>query len=184
PTRHLRNLAGGYPCHKRHEFKVILPGNGKPSNNNPGGPVTPQPPPVANNDTATTDENTAVPIDVLANDTDSDPSQLHIDSVNTAGTKGTVTVDAGAKSLTYNRNGQFRSLKVGETATDTFTYIARQGSSASSPATVTITITGVNQAPTAVDESITTDKLSAATITVLGNDTDPDNDTLSVSSVD
>src|SRR5262249_3485458 len=59
PTHRLRNLAGGYPCHKAHEFKVILRGTGPPSNNNtnPGGQVQGQStPPVANNDSATTDE--------------------------------------------------------------------------------------------------------------------------------
>ncbi len=195
PGHQLRNLAGGYPCHKRGEKKVILPGtgpkksggggNGNPGGQpNPGGPVEGQSTPVVNNDSATTDENTAITIDVLANDTDSNPAQLHIDSVNTAGTKGQVTVDANTKLLSYNPNGQFRSLKVGETATDTFTYVARHGSNISSSATVTVTITGVNEAPVAVADSAVTDKLTAATITVLGNDTDGDNDPLTVSSID
>ena len=160
-------------------------GNDNPGGQpNPGGQVEGQSTPVVTNDTATTDENTAVTIDVLANDTDSNPAQLHIDSVNTTGTKGQVTVDANTKLLSYNPNGQFRSLKVGETATDTFTYVARHGSNVSSAATVTVTITGVNEAPVAVADSAVTDKLTAATITVLGNDTDGDNDSLTVVSVD
>ncbi len=50
--------------------------------------------PVANDDTATTDEDTAVDIDVLGNDSDIDGDPLTIDSV-TQPANGTVVIDDG-----------------------------------------------------------------------------------------
>src|SRR6201999_2940262 len=43
--------------------------------------------------------------------------------------------------------GQFASLTAGQTATDTFTYTATDGTQTSNAAAVTVTITGVNTAP-------------------------------------
>ena len=52
-------------------------------------------------------------------------------------------------------------------------------------ATVTITITGLNDAPTAVDDTDATDQDTSITVPaltgVLSNDTDPEGDTLTVS---
>ena len=69
---------------------------------------------------------------------------------------------------------------------DTFAYTVTDSNGGTDTATVTITINGVNDAPTAVDDSnqldITTDEDSAfTTASVLTNDTDPDaSDVLSV----
>ena len=59
---------------------------------------------------------------LLANDTDLDASDvLIVSGVDTSGTLGAVTWNADG-SFTYDPNGQFESLAVGQTATDTFTY--------------------------------------------------------------
>ena len=108
--------------------------------------AAPAGPPVANNDTATTDKNTAININVLANDTDPAGKTLTVAAVNTTGTKGTVTINSD-NTINYNPNGQFASLTAGQTATDTFTYTATDGTQTSNAATVTVTITGVNTAP-------------------------------------
>ncbi|MCZ6522254.1 MAG: Ig-like domain-containing protein, partial [Alphaproteobacteria bacterium] len=50
-------------------------------------------------------------------------------------------------------------------------------------ATVTVSLTDLNEAPVAAADSATTDENTAATISVLGNDFDVDGDTLSVVSV-
>jgi len=87
---------------------------------------------------------TEVPLGVLANDSDPEGSQLDALIVDTA-TAGDLTLISDG-TLTYIHNGD-------EVFTDTFTYRAReQGGDQlqSEVATVTITITPVNDAPTPV----------------------------------
>ena len=98
--------------------------------------------PVANNDTATVAEggtlNVAAP-GVLANDTDPDGPTL---------TAILVSGPAHASSFTLNPNGSFTYVHDGsETTSDSFTYKASDGSRISNIATVSITITPVNDAP-------------------------------------
>ena len=146
-------------------------------------------PPVAADDTATTGKNAPVTINVLANDTDPAGLPLTIASVNTTGTKGAVTINPGQTTVTYNPNGQFAGLTAGQTATDTFTYKATDGTQTSSAATVTVTITGSGtaaQPPTVTAHSYkavgntplgvgTTPAAPAATVTgtALSGDSDP-----------
>ncbi len=104
-------------------------------------------PPVAAGDKATTSKNAPVTLSVLANDTDPAGLPLTIASVSTSGTKGTVTVNPGQTTVTYNPNGQFAGLAAGKTATDKFTYKATDGTQTSNSATVTVTITGSSTAP-------------------------------------
>ncbi|NIL98262.1 MAG: hypothetical protein GTO53_10450, partial [Planctomycetales bacterium] len=80
----------------------------------------------------------------LANDTDPDTTDvLSVTAINTVGTIGLVS-DNGDGTFTYDPNGQFDYLAVGESATDTFSYTVSDGNGGSDTATVTITITGVN----------------------------------------
>ena len=51
----------------------------------------------------------------------------------------------GDGTFTYDPNGQFESLAVGETATDSFTYTISDGNGGTDTATVTITITGLDE---------------------------------------
>jgi VCBS repeat-containing protein len=140
--------------------------------------------PVANNDTATTDEDNSVTINVLANDTDEDGDTLSISEV--TGSTGSVTIDGD--NIIYNPNGQFESLNTGDTATDTFTYTVSDGNGSTDTASVTVTINGVdevinNQPPVANNDTATTDEDNSVTINVLTNDTDEDGDTLSIPGV-
>nr|MBW4677837.1 FG-GAP repeat protein [Desmonostoc geniculatum HA4340-LM1] len=108
-------------------------------------------PPVAVDDTATTDEDTAVNIEVLANDSNS----LTVTAINgqTVVVGTTITLASGALvtvnadgSLTYDPNAQFESLAVGESSGDSFTYTTNNGS-LTNTASVNLTINGVNDAP-------------------------------------
>jgi VCBS repeat-containing protein len=99
--------------------------------------------PTCSNVSASTDKNTAVTINVLSSCSDADGDTLTTASVNTTGTLGTVTINSDG-SISYNPNGQFSSLAAGQTATDSFTFQVSDGYQDSSPATVTVTITGVN----------------------------------------
>lgn len=99
--------------------------------------------PVAVDDTATTDEDTATTFDVLGNDTDVDGDILTVSSFDTTGTVGTVT-DNGDGTFSYDPNGQFESLNDGDVATDSFTYTVSDGT-VTDTATVNITINGADE---------------------------------------
>ncbi|MFN6461375.1 MAG: cadherin-like domain-containing protein [Nostoc sp. DedVER02] len=112
--------------------------------------------PVAVDDSATTNEDTAFSGTVLANDSDLDTSVFTVSAVNgnTANVGNQISLASGALltlnsdgSYNYNPNGQFESLAAGATASDSFTYTISDGSGTST-ATVNLTINGVNDAPT------------------------------------
>ncbi len=140
--------------------------------------------PVANADTATTDEdNTVAGVVVLDNDTDNNLNDtLTVSSVDVTGTLGTATTDG--TTVTYDPNAQFEYLAVGESATDTFSYVLTDGYPGSAAtSTVTVTINGVNDNPTAADIAVTTTKSAAVTIDIPSNVSDVDtSDSLTVDS--
>ena len=142
--------------------------------------VDPAPdPPVAVDDTAGTDEQTAVVVPVLANDTDPDGDPLTVDSVSFLGTTGTVTTDG--TTVTYDPNGMFSWLAAGQVAVDSFTYTMTDGTGSSATATVQVTVDGVNDPPVANDDGYASDEDSLLVVSspgVLGNDTDPDGPSL------
>lgn len=137
--------------------------------------------PVAVADTATAvEDGGAVNIAVLANDTDVDAGDTKsVASVNTAGTVGSVSVNTDG-SLSYNPGSNFQHLGAGETAVDSFTYTMKDASGATSTATVDVTVNGVNDAPSALNDNRSTNEDSSITINVLGNDSDVDGDALSL----
>lgn len=100
--------------------------------------------PTTNDDTGQVSEDgPGIIIDLLANDTDPDSSDiLSIDSFDFTGLNGSVT-DNGDGTITYNPNGAFEALNDGETAADSFTYTVSDGHGGTSTATVDITIDGV-----------------------------------------
>ncbi|MDQ3955843.1 MAG: Ig-like domain-containing protein [Actinomycetota bacterium] len=126
--------------------------------------------PVAVNDTKTMNEDAgATAIDVLANDTDVDGGPKAISS-KTDGTNGTVAITNSGADLTYTPNANYCNNPPGTTL-DTFTYTLNGGS----VATVTVTVTCVDDAPVAVNDTKTVlEDASATTIDVLANDTDID----------
>lgn len=124
---------------------------------------------------------------LLASFTDADLSDTFTFASHTAGTLGKVTNNNDG-TFTYDPNGKFESLGVGETATDTFTYTVTDNHGASSTATATVAIHGENDAPAALPDATVIQKGKIATVDaahgVLLNDTDPDiHDTLHVSKV-
>ncbi|MDQ3906899.1 MAG: Ig-like domain-containing protein, partial [Acidobacteriota bacterium] len=129
--------------------------------------------PFANNDSATTDEDTPVDVSVLANDTDTEGDALTVASF-TQGAHGTVANNNGV--LTYTPAPDYNGA-------DSFTYTISDGNGGTATGTVSITISPVNDPPVAVDDSASTDEDTAVNVTVLVNDTDVDGDTLSVASV-
>jgi outer membrane autotransporter protein len=139
-------------------------------------------------DTATTQEDRAVEVDVLENDTQVLGNIPNFPLFNIA----RVTQPADGSVVIDRANGQFRRDTVRYTpranfsGTDTFTYTALDlgEQEEGSPTTVTITVTPVNDPPDAADDSATTRQGSAVTIAVLSNDKDPEGDPLTIDSVE
>ena len=111
--------------------------------------------PIAADDTGVgyqTAENKAfTTANILSNDTDPDGDILSISSINTTGTKG-IAANNGNGTFKYNPNGKFNYLKGGEQATDHFIYTVSDGRGGVDTATVSIHITGDNDAPRFGDE--------------------------------
>ena len=124
--------------------------------------------PVAVNDAATVAEGATTTIAVLANDTDADGTLNPASVVITQPpTNGSATVNANG-TISYVSNGA-------EVSTDSFRYTVKDNTGAlSNTATVTITVTAVNDAPVAVNDTATVAKGATTTIAVLANDTDAD----------
>ncbi|MDZ7268412.1 MAG: tandem-95 repeat protein, partial [candidate division KSB1 bacterium] len=125
--------------------------------------------PVANNDSASTTAGTAVTINVLANDSDSDgtldPASV---TITTAAANGTTSVNSSSGAVTYTPNPGFAG-------SDSFAYTVRDNAGATSnAATVSITVNPGNAAPVANNDSASTTAGTAVTINVLANDSDSD----------
>ncbi|WP_193777050.1 Ig-like domain-containing protein [Pseudovibrio sp. Ad13] len=109
--------------------------------------------PVAAEVSSETNEDSSVVI--MPSYSDADTSDTHSFSVDTTNTRGSVTVNDDG-TFSYHPQGQFDGLTADETATDTFTYTVTDSSGASSTETVTIKISGVNDAPVVDDIAATT----------------------------
>ncbi|EIJ2834921.1 tandem-95 repeat protein, partial [Vibrio parahaemolyticus] len=132
--------------------------------------------PVAKDDIATTQEDTAVTIDVLPNDTDIDGDKLSIESASVPEAQGKVEIVEGKLVFTpaENFNGDAE-----------ITYTVTDGQLADE-AKVTVTVNPVNNAPTIkveAVESITEDAVNTDTVvaTLTVRDTDTPEDQLAVS---
>ncbi|HEX4736218.1 MAG TPA: Ig-like domain-containing protein [Allosphingosinicella sp.] len=129
--------------------------------------------PVAHADAATTDENTPISVNVLANDTDVDDGHT-LSLVSATGTPGQGTVSIVGNQVHFDPGTDFDHLAAGATATVTIPYTMQDEHGAQSSSTLTITVTGVNDPPVAVADTATTDENAPVTINVLANDHDPD----------
>jgi VCBS repeat-containing protein/YVTN family beta-propeller protein len=138
-------------------------------------------PPVANPDAFDVSEDgPALTYDVVANDTDADLSDTLSVSAVTQGAYGSVSY--AGQNVTYTpspTDPAVQGLDDGETLTDTFTYTVTDGD-ATDTATVTVTINGANDAPDAVDDTAQTTEDASVSGNVVTNDTDIDDEPLSV----
>jgi hypothetical protein len=127
--------------------------------------------PVANDDYAVTDEDTAIIIDPVTNDNDPNGDPLAVTSLSSP-TNGIAIINPDG-TVTYvpalNFNGS-----------DSYSYTVLDGNGGSATATVYVTIRAVNDAPVANDDVASTNEDTAVTISVLANDSDVDGDALTV----
>ncbi|HHC6526709.1 TPA: tandem-95 repeat protein, partial [Vibrio parahaemolyticus] len=163
--------------HGTDSFTYIVTSGGVSESTTVSVDVTPvNDAPVAKDDIATTQEDTAVTIDVLPNDSDVDGDKLSIESASVPKEQGTVEVVNGKLVFTpaENFNGDAE-----------ITYTVTDGQ-LTDEAKVTVTVNPVNDAPTIkVDavESITEDAVSIDTVVaaLTVRDTDTPEDQLAVS---
>ena len=127
--------------------------------------------PVAVDDAARTAFETAKVIDVLANDTDADDDVLTVTAVTTP-TSGTAEITGNNTRVTY-------TPRSGHSGADTFDYTVSDGTDTD---TASVGVT-VNTPPVAVDDTARTPFGTAVEVAVLTNDTDADDDNLTVTAV-
>ncbi|WP_156490292.1 tandem-95 repeat protein, partial [Oleiphilus sp. HI0086] len=128
--------------------------------------------PVAVFDTAATQEDTSVTIDVLANDSDIDGDSLSVSSASAV--SGAVVIN-GDGTLSYSPNADFNGL-------DSISYEISDGNGGTMTSSVSVTVNPENDAPVAVADAAATQEDTSVTINVLANDGDIDGDSLSISS--
>ncbi len=139
--------------------------------------------PVAQNDSFIVLEDGSVTVNVLGNDSDVDGNPLTVTQVNgTAITDGgpAVAVTNGSVALVGGQLVFTPSANYNGPAS--FTYTITDGT-VTATATVSGTVTSVNNAPVAVNDTFTVAEDGSTTIAVLGNDSDVDGNPLTVTQV-
>ena len=99
-----------------------------------------------------------------------------------AGAFGTLTLHADG-SYTYVPNDAAKALGQGATGQDVFSYTVKDAGGLSSSTTLTLTVTGTNDAPVAVADRATTPEDTPVVIRVLDNDSDVDGDKLTITQI-
>ena len=130
--------------------------------------------PIANDDSATVDEDGVVEIDVLANDSDPDGNPISLDSASAENGEVVIGEDG---VLIYSPDPDFNG-------SDTITYQISDGEGGIATGTVTVTVNPVNDAPdtTAPDDpaEVVNEVDGIATIDLLGRTSDVEGDTVTV----
>src|SRR6056300_1262571 len=117
--------------------------------------------PIADAKTATTSEEGSVTIILSGSDQDGDSLSYSI----TQPSNGSAVLGEDGVTVTYTPVANFNG-------TDSFTYMANDGTANSAPATVTVSVSAVNDAPVADAKTATTSEEGSVTITLSGSDQD------------
>jgi hypothetical protein len=149
-------------------------------------------PPVAGAQSVSLDEDTTSTVTLTGSDADNDPLRFKITALagngrlyDGSGTGGHLIVAADLPyALTGAGNTVTYQPDTGYSGPDGFQFNANDGQlDSTSAATVSITVNHVNHPPVANNDSATTATNAPVTVNVLANDSDPDNDTLTVTGV-
>jgi Bacterial Ig domain len=139
--------------------------------------------PVADPQSVSVDEEQSTTVTLSGSDVESSSLTFHVGSLPNdgrlyVGSTTTTEITTGDYALpgdqvTYVPNADFDG-------SDSFTFTVSDGTIQSDPATVTVTVDPVNDAPVATDDSDSTDEDSPVDVSVLANDSDVDGDALAV----
>jgi VCBS repeat-containing protein len=140
--------------------------------------------PTANPDAGATGENTAISVDVLANDSDVDNGAvLTVTSASAPAGQGSASVVSN--QVQFDPGSDFDYLAEGQSVNVLVDYSIEDEQGGAASSTLTITVTGTNDAPVANPDTGTTSENAAVLVNVVANDTDVDNGAvLSVISVE
>jgi extracellular elastinolytic metalloproteinase len=130
--------------------------------------------PDAVDDATSAAEDNATTVNVLANDTDMNGDTLSVTRAAGA-SHGSTRVNAN-NTVTYTPAANFHG-------NDSFTYTISDGKGGTDTATVSVTVTSVNDAPVAANDTGPVVKNSGTDFAVLDNDSDADGDPLRVTAV-
>ena len=141
-------------------------------------------PPVAVDDSGVTDEDTAIAIDILDNDSDIDGT-IDPTSVVFVNPPANGTLSADSKTLTVSGEGEYvidpDSAQVTFTPEENYSgtstpveYQVADNDGDTVTATIDLTVDEVNDPPVAVNDNGTTDEDTSITLDVLDNDSDVD----------
>jgi VCBS repeat-containing protein len=138
---------------------------------------------------ALTNEDTPATIDgadLLANDTDDDGDTLTITGVSGISALGAAVTLNLDGTITYDPSGALDYLSQGERVDDSFTYTIDDGNGGTDTATVTFTVIGVNDAPSAPSDgdgpagaTLTEDAATGIAVGIDADATDPEGDPIS-----
>ncbi len=150
--------------------------------------------PIAVDDINSTTEDSPLSVSsgsgLLVNDSDNENDSLLVSEFDSISTNGAIVSVNADGSYTYDPTSAIalQALANNNQLVDTFNYTISDGNDGLDTATVSITVLGANDKPIANNDSTTTDEDTilyvAAANGVLANDTDPENDSLSVTAFD
>ena len=123
--------------------------------------------PMANAASVATPEDTAVQISIEGSDADGDSLEFSI-----VDQPGHGTLSGAAPNMIYTPDENY-------SGPDSFSFIASDGNGSSEPASIQITVTSVNDAPTAASSSVETEEDTPMAVSLSGSD--PENDDLTYS---
>src|SRR5690606_10705754 len=120
--------------------------------------------PVADPQSASTDEDTPLLLTLTGSDIEGDALSFAIASAPAHGTLSAITpVDAASAQVTYTPDADFNGV-------DSFSFAVDDGSGSSAPATVTLTVAAVDDAPVADAQAASTDEDTPLAIVLTGSD--------------
>ncbi len=127
--------------------------------------------PLADGQSLVTDEDTPLAITLTGSDIELDPLTFQIVDGPSHGTLG-----GTAPNLVYTPSSNYNGP-------DSFAFVARDGVANSLPATITLSVNPVNDAPVAVDDAASTPQDTAVLMSLLENDSDVDGPGLAIESL-
>ncbi|WP_094985636.1 retention module-containing protein [Cellvibrio mixtus] len=120
--------------------------------------------PVSADQNLTTDEDVALPGQIVASDVDGDTLSY---AVTTNPANGTLTLDSATGAFVYTPNANYNG-------NDSFVVTISDGKGGTTTSTINIGVTPVNNAPTSADQNLTTDEDVALPGQIVASDVDGD----------